>query len=194
MRELQRGLELTPDAPIRTFHARVVGTSSDPTDGLLTVRAGRDRGVTEGDSVAVVNGVHLVGRVVDVRRATSSVLPISRPSAGYIEALVILDDEGRTVRCQVRGTSAGTLRGDLAEGAAGVEPGQEVRLLDSAWPESAQMLILGRVERAPERKENAPLRLVVTVRPDVQLDRVQTVALRVPLEFEGLDGGEGEAP
>ncbi|TVQ30898.1 MAG: hypothetical protein EA376_11585 [Phycisphaeraceae bacterium] len=180
IRELQQGRATAPDIEFAAFHARVVGASSDTVSGLLTLDAGRNRGVTQGDSVAVVSGDNLVGRVVESGRLTSSVLPITRRDAGWIQALVMTGEGASGVRCHIRGTRDGVLHGDLSEGAVGVEPGQTVRLQDPEWPETAQMLVLGRVERVAP-KENAPLRLEITVRPDLQLDRVQRVVLRVPV-------------
>ncbi len=199
--ELQRGAALMPEIEVAHFYARVTGVSSDPRTGPLEVRAGRDRGVTEGDTVAVVNAVHLVGRVIDVRPRTSSVLPITRPGAGWIQARIMIDDAtGASWPCQLRGAGDGTLRGDVEERSAGaeadqsraIEPGQTVRLQDPNWPETAQMLVIGRVERVAP-KENAPLRLEVVVRPDVQLDLVPSVILRAPAP-QGESEPEGEAP
>lgn len=174
---------------MRALAASVIGASSDLADGLLTVRAGRDEGVTERETVAVVNGVHLVGRVESVAARTSRVRPITRSGAGWIQALVYIDRPGgKAYRCQLRGADDGTLKGDLEEGAQGIEPGQEVRLQDADWPDTAQMLVLGRVESVGA-KEGAPLRSVIIVRPDLQLERVRRVVLRIPAAPAGEIGG-----
>jgi hypothetical protein len=57
-----------------------------------------------------------------------------------------------------------------------VAVGQVVRLRDEHWPASAQMHVLGRVESV-EKKESAPLRSVVVVRPEIDPRRVSRVVI-----------------
>jgi len=182
--QLQQGVPAAPAAPIRQIAAPVTGGSSDPADGVMQVGAGRRQGVVPGATVAVARAVNLVGRVIEVDQRSCWVLPITtRPRGegehGWIEGRVeVGDDLASSFRCQVRPMGDGTLAGDVVRDAVGVEAGQIVRLDDPAWPASAQMLILGAIERV-ERKENQ--RLVITVRPAVAIDRVSDVVLRVTL-------------
>ena len=67
VRDLSRGMELNPSLAVRQIAAPVIGYGSDLSGGLLTVRAGRKDGV-EPNSVVVVRGVYLVGRVQRVRQ------------------------------------------------------------------------------------------------------------------------------
>jgi len=183
--QLQGGLALAPELPVRTFEARVVGSFAGTPTGTMVVRAGADRGVIEQESVAAAYGVHLVGRVVQVGATTSRVLPVTSRDAGRVLGVVTVGDSQR-FECSLVGAGKGTLEGDLARDAVGVEPGQIVRVRDESWPEAAQMLILGRIELVAE-KENAPLRLRVVVRPDLELERVRRVVIRAP----DTDANEG---
>ncbi len=176
--QLQGGLALTPELPIRAFEARVIGSFAGAPAGTLVVRAGQDRGVIEQESVAAARGVHLVGLVVQVGATTSRVLPVTSADAGRVRGVVTVTESQR-FECSLAGTGKGTLEGDLERDAVGVEPGQIVRVRDESWPESAQMLILGRVELVAE-KENAPLRQRVVVRPDLELERVRRIVIRAP--------------
>lgn len=177
---LQRGVGVEPSADVTPVVAPVIGASSDPRDGALMVRAGKAQGITPRVSIAVAAGEHLVGRVVDVRVRHSYVLPITRaPAEEWIQAAVITPDKPLGFLCQLRATGAGTLAGDLESSAVGVEVGQTVRLRDPSWPQSAQMLVIGRVE-AINPKSDAPLRKVVTVRPAIDIERVAEVILRTP--------------
>ncbi|MEC9374150.1 MAG: rod shape-determining protein MreC [Planctomycetota bacterium] len=182
--DLQSGFGLM-DASTRGFFARVISASSDLFDGVLVVRAGRVDGVTEGDSVAVVNGVHLVGRVIGVQPRTCDLLPVTNRRTALIDARVFIDDTQTSFECQLEPLGDGRLTGPLHSAAEGVEPGQVVRLNDPDWPPGAQMLILGRVDSIAPSEQN-PLRSIITVRPDMDLTRVREVVLRVPATDEGV--------
>jgi len=177
---LQRGVSVQPDIDITPIVASVIGSSSDPRDGVLMVRAGTSQGVQARVSVAVATGEHLVGRVVDARARHSYVLPITRaPHEEWMQGAVITRDKPLGWLCQIRAARDGTLAGDLEADAVGVDIGQTVRLRDPSWPQAAQMLILGTIERIYP-KENAPLRRTVVVRPAIDIERVSEVVLRTP--------------
>ncbi len=190
--ELQQGLSAHRGSPIIPIEASVVGRSSDPSDGLLLVRAGSDRGVEKRETVAVVNGVQIVGRVVKVGPSISEVLPIthsprgrkSEQDGGWIGGVIHVEGLDRSWSCQLRATRDGRLRGDVHQDAENIEVGQIVRLRDPNWPDSAQMLVLGRIERVGSKKD-APLRMEIDVVPDVDLARVRRVVLRVADEVDG---------
>lgn len=187
--QLEQGLRLNPDLPVRLVPAAVVGTSSDLTGGLLKVRAGKNQGVAT-NTVAAVNGVHLVGRVVKASTRTCWVQPITSPGAGRIEGLIVTDEQaGDGLICSLSPTGDGTLRGPVGQSAGEIEAptievGQLVRLYDTgrAWPKNARMLIIGRVDTV-EPSPAQELRRIVTVRPIVgRLDRVAEVVLRITNE------------
>lgn len=184
--ELQRGRALNPELDIVAVAAPIVGVSSDLTSGMLTARAGRDRGVAR-NTVVVVAGAHLVGRVTDAGARTSAVLPVTARATGWLRAVVDTGAPDRLPGATLRPAGDGqTLAGDLDADAAGVEVGQTVRLADDGWPKAAQALIVGRVISVGP-KPNQPLRLVVTVRPEFDLRRLSQVILLTP--GGGEEGG-----
>lgn len=188
--ELQRGVALNPALGIRLITAPVIGSSSDLSSGMLTVRSGRNVDV-EVNTVVVVAGTQLLGRVERVGPVTSQVRPISDRGAEAIRGSVSVSDT-LSLACLLRPVGDGTLRGDVqdpselgevqAETAeALLSVGQVVRLDDSAWPASAQMFVIGEVVQIDPAPES-PLRRVITVRPRVDLARVSEVVLRIVLD------------
>jgi len=155
----------------------VIAASSDLRDGAFTVRAGADRAVVALASVAATRGVHLVGRVLEVRARTCTVLPITARNAGLIDGAVHTEDGLGPRGCQLRGDGAGRLRGDMVADATGVEVGQVVSVRDQTWPGAAQGLIIGRVVEVEQRPTQ---RLAIVVEPVVPAARVGEVILRVP--------------
>lgn len=183
--ELERGVA-HGGGPVSQVRADVLGAASDLSSRLLTIRAGRDRGVAAG-AVAVVDAVQLVGRVVEVGPKTAELRPISARDAGALRG-VVMTGEASGPACLLRPTGEGTLRGDVQDaadvGGAELAVGQVVRLDDPTWPAHAQMLIVGRVVSV-ESPVDAPLRRVVVVRPTVDLPRVTEVTLRSADEGRG---------
>lgn len=200
--DLQHGLDLNPNIPVRQFTAAVIGSSLDLSSMMLSVRAGTREGVEPSASVAVVRGVHLVGRVVgSPSPRTCSVLPFTDRSAGWINGVVMLDATRFGPACRLEPQGDGTLTGrlrseavllptgassaaiDSASGGgdaqAGVKPGMVVRLADDSWPQSAQMLELGVVESVETPAQDIRIRTLV-VRPKYRVERVSEVTLRVP--------------
>ncbi len=183
--ELQQGHVLHSGLDLVQMVAPVVGAATDLTDGTLQVRGGRDRGISK-NTVAVIEGVQLVGRVVEVHATTCFIRPVTTwsPSARpvYFRAVVDVGQSAPVASlpmCQLTAQSDGTLRGELDADARGVEVGQVVRLRDPAWPPAAQMKVLGLVVEV-KPKETQPLRKMVTVKPDLDLRRVSQVVLHTP--------------
>lgn len=190
--ELEAGSGRASNASVSLLRRPVIGASSDPSSGLLRVKAGRRDGVTT-NTIATVRGVQLHGQVVRVDRLECVVMPITEPESGLIRGRVLAGTDGVPLLCQLAPTGIGTLRGDVefrdplpssTPGAAAtveITPGTEVVLDDPAWPESAQMFTIGIVERVVPDDEQ-PLRLNIVVRPrdGLELRRVREVTLRVP--------------
>lgn len=202
--DLEAGRSRAPDATVLQLTRPVVGGSSDPSSGLLRVKAGRRDGVTEKSTIATVGGVQLHGQVVEVDRLECIVMPITEPESGLIRGRLLLDELGdRWLLCQLAPTGFGTLRGDVefpdptpgGPGMPDIETGLEVVLDDPAWPESAQMFTIGIVERVEPDAEQ-PLRSNIVVRPRDGLDlrRVREVILRVPQMPEDPSGDKGGTP
>jgi cell shape-determining protein MreC len=208
--DLEAGFRRAPNAAVSLLTRPVVGSSSDASSGVLVVRAGRADGVTK-NTVTTVRGVQLHGQVVSVDRLVCRVMPITEPETGFLGGRVLLDRTGDAfLSCQLAPTGSGTFRGEVEfrDPPAGarpedavdsrLKPGVEVVLDDPEWPESAQMFMIGVVERV-EPDADQPLRSVVIVRPRdrLELRRVREVVLRVPVDgsrddgTEDAEGGEG---
>ena len=188
---------MTPELGVRQVAAPVIGRSTEASSSALQVRAGTGRGVVE-NSVAVVEGLQLLGKVERVTSAWCMVRPITDEAAGGIMALIMTGERlDSGIPCRLEPIGGHRMRGPAtwifeAERQAPVEiaVGMTVRLRDETWPRSAQMLIVGEVvEVSPAPDE--PTRTLVTVAPTVPLQRVSEVVLRVPIdpERESAEGG-----
>ena len=188
LEQYSRGAALTPDLEIRQETRPRVGNLAGD---ILLIRTGNVDGLVQG-TVVVTNATQLIGRVSRVNERTAHVLPITAPGAQPIIGTILLSDDGtQQARCFLRPTGNGTLRGEVARPALdaelNIEIGQEVRLLDSQWPTSAQMLIIGTIERVEPDPEQ-PLRPQIVVRPTSEdLRRLPEVTLRIP--DTGSDSG-----
>ncbi len=196
--ELQRGAELTPELGVQQVAAPVIGRFSEASSSALQVRAGTGRGVVE-NSVAVVEGLQLLGRVERVTGAWCVVRPITDDAAGGLMALVMTgEDLDSGIQCRLEPAGGGRLEGpatwvfdETRRAPVEIAVGMTVRLRDETWPRSAQMLIVGEVvEVAPAPDE--PTRTIITVAPTVPLERVSEVVLRVPIDPDTGDASESE--
>lgn len=153
-------------AAVEQFPTTVLAVSQG---GTVTLRAGSADGVQVGD-VATAGFLHLMGRVVEVSRKTCTVRLITSRGGPALDAVVVVNESGATLRARVTPGGDGTLAGEVEDkrdpgGAFEPKVGQEVRLSDpSGWPGHAQMLLIGTVEKVePSAKQQ--LRKIVTVRP-----------------------------
>ena len=187
--QYSRGAALSPDLKVRQETRPRVGNLAGD---LLLIRTGNLDGLSQG-TVVVTDAIQLIGRVSRVNKRTAHVLPITAPGAQPIMGTVLLDTDGtRQARCLLRPMGNGTLRGEVSQPDLGQEltiaVEQEVRLLDSQWPTSAQMLRIGRIERFEEDPEQ-PLRTIIYVRPMFEdLRRIPDVVFRIP-DFEDTEIG-----
>lgn len=192
--DLQRGFALGASSDVRPLTASVVGNPTDLSSGTLLVRAGRSAGVNS-HTVATYQGTQLVGRVVRVLGPTSEVRPITARRAGRIDGAVMLTPDGsQMLACSLTPTDDEMLAGpvtepDVANPAHPLAVGQDVRLrtTDGSWPDSAQMLLIGRiVEIRPAPGQS--LRRWIVVKPLADLRAISQVVLRIPLN----DAPEGQ--
>lgn len=183
---LQQGVKVYADLGT----PRVIASSLGMRGTLLQLRTDHVQPLAEGTSpigagsVAVLNGVDLVGRVVAPGNKVTLVQLVSDTSGGEIRGVVRPAE--RTDPAEVSAAAAGSseygvrltptpdgkLTGSvylIASAPTGkgkrldpVQPGARVRLLDPEWPRFAQMLILGEVESVGVAQND---RQVVTVRP-----------------------------
>ncbi len=192
--DLQLGASLNPDLVVQQLPARVIGGGADLAGGMLKVQAGTSNGVAN-NSVAVVGGVHLVGRVTRADLRMCYVVPITEPAAGPVQGTIMLADTIKGPLCHLTPKGDGTLRGLIADGSgtpADIKPGMVVRLDDrEGWPPSAQMLVIGAVERVDPADQ--PLHRIVTVRPPIRPDRLSELVIRI-LETSAPRSGSGGGP
>ena len=187
--DLSRGVELNPSLAVTQIPASVIGFGSDLTGGLLSVRPNKMEGV-EPNAVVVVRGVQLVGRVQKVDARTCTVLPITDPAfpkmyrGEKFKGVVMLDDQKRGPSWKLDSIENGRLVGRVYFET--MTPGEErptitndmlVRLYDTSWPASAQMLTIGRVVQVETGPNERP---IITVEPLQDISRVSEVMIRVP--------------
>lgn len=192
--EYQRGLGLNPALKARQLRASVHGvTATQPF--ALRVGAGTRAGVTR-ETIALAPGLQLVGRAIDNADQTSLIQIITAKGGPVLAALIVSSpDTPAGLRCTLTPTGEGTLRGPVEDKRAAdgtsLRPaiGQSVRLDDPSWPDTARMLLVGRVE-AVEPSPGQPLRSVVVVRPIVpNLERLGEVLLWTPDDASPATGG-----
>ncbi|GAB4384169.1 MAG: hypothetical protein Kow0022_05920 [Phycisphaerales bacterium] len=192
--DLQRGFALGAGTTVRPLTTSVIGNPSDLSSGMLVIRAGSNQGVTANGTVATYQGIQLVGRVERVMGAVSYVRPITARKAGRLDGLVMLVPDGSfTLACSLSPTGDGTLRGPVTEPDSPsaehqLEIGQDVRLntTDGSWPDSAQMLLIGRVVKI-EPAPGQSLRRWVSVQPIADLRSISQVVLRIPIDEHAED-------
>lgn len=204
MKEAYGLTQLNPGAAVRQLGAPVIGTSSDLSSRILTVRAGERQGI-EKNTVVVAPGLQLLGKVVKTEGRTCDVQPITSKAAPGMLGRVMLEGAARPL-VSLEPVGDGTLRGAVGVPGAGedarepnaappqgsqgdlleIKPGTVVRLADPGrWPPHAQMLIIGTVEREYSNPQQ-PLRRMVIVRPTLELERVSNVVLRVAEESDAV--------
>lgn len=194
--ELAGHRQLPGEMPVDLVRASVVGGSPDPAAGLLLVKAGKAQGV-EVNTIAVVGGAQLAGRVERVDQLTSEVRLITSTKVKEVipAAICVGDDPSEWLECNLYRQPGGLLRGAFphnAKLAPRVAEGQEVRLTDkgSIWPSSGRLLLVGTVTEVQASSSGSLPRYVV-VRPTVdRLELVSELILRVPAP-EAVAGAGG---
>lgn len=168
---------------IRQVYAPIIGGGADLSSGIVKAKAGEREGIIP-NSVAVAEGVHLVGKVTEVHSRYCLILPVTQKASRGLKGVIMVGDQPGPF-CDLVPTGTGLLSGRVFfdEGAIRPElkPGMLVRLDDTEWPASARMLIVGRiVEVVPLPQQ--PNRPVVTVRPEFPAEHLSEVVIRVPVE------------
>src|SRR5204863_1485684 len=128
---------------------QVIGAGAEPF-GQITVRAGKRDGV-EMNTVATTVGVQPVGRVVRVSSRQCDIRLINEVSSSNVKlkGVIMLSDSARGPVCLLSAVTDGKLQGVVGAEAGDKAPavGQIVRLVDDKWPRSAQMLVIGSIQR-----------------------------------------------
>lgn len=183
---LQSGVAYGSPLRLKRLEASRVG--ADLGAGTIDVSRGSTHGVTLGTvAVATTAPQHLVGLVSAVGPTVSTihVMTDKRLSPNLIDCLVLPTGQvtpealARAPRCQFRPAGDGSLSGELStEDAVRIQRGDAAFLDDPSWPPGAQRLIVGRVVRAEDTDNPLFKRLVIL--PDLDLNRVRSVVLRIP--------------
>ncbi len=168
-------------AAARLQYASIVGENAQSSGRVFFLNRGSRAGV-QPDTVAVHNGVHLIGRVgPGVSALSSELIPLTDPAVKHVEVYLRPDaaspPSASTPRALLRPAANGVLIGEVAL-EAGIEVGHIARLDDPSWPPTASALIVGYVEKLEPKPEN-PLRLILTVRPRFTAENLASVTLKV---------------
>ena len=196
---LQSGVAPLRGPSIRLLHATRIG--ADLAGGTIQVRQGRRAGVVPDLTVATArqSPQHLVGIVTEAGPAISTILLATDPRVrvgqhSLIRARILPDDAVTqesffdAVECDLRAAGDGTFMSEPVDASRDVSEGDLVYLSDDNWPASAQMLVLGRVQRVTPRENT--LFVDVVVRPDFDLSRVRQVVLRTSADDGAAEGGQ----
>jgi hypothetical protein len=181
-------------APLRPITANIVvrepGESLEP----VVLSRGSDHGVMPG-TIAVVEGVNLIGRVLDdVTAMQSRLLPLASPRTPPFKITIqsrdrSTDGPSPTTRVwQAFPTGDGDFTADVDRSVVVVE-GDLVRLADPppAWPASAQAMVVG-VVQSVQPKTSEPVRNTIVIRPKYQVTQVAKVVLKIEVVTD--KGGE----
>jgi cell shape-determining protein MreC len=172
--------------------AAVVGLSSTGAGGVISIGAGSRNGV-ERNTIATTNGVQLVGRVSGVDATGAKVTLMTDSASGTIDGVIVADDGTRLAEIRNMFPQRGkrVLEGQVQHRTpAPPDPkiGDTVRVDDPDWPRSAQRLMIGTVS---EVKTVAGGRILVTVKPTVDLERLGEVILLLTPKGESSEPGRG---
>lgn len=185
--ELQKGFALNPEG-MRQVYAPIIGGGIDLSPGLLRAKAGEREGVIV-NSVAVIEGVQIVGKVTTTEYRYCLILPITQRAARGLQGVVMLDDDRPGPICRLVPTGTGVLNGrvgsDEDTSAVPLRKGMLVRLDDPEWPASSRMLVIGEIEEISTHPQQ-PTRRVISVRPRFKLDSISEVVIRVPTEADAV--------
>lgn len=182
-------------APLRPITANIVVRPPGKPLGPVVLSRGSDHGVTPG-TIAVVDGVNLMGRVMDdVTGLQSRLLPLASPQTPPFRVTVHSKDrtgDGQAASSrawQAFPTGDGNFTADVDRSVV-IAEGDIVRLADPppAWPDSAQAMVVGIVQSV-QTKPSEPLRNTILIRPKYQVTQVAKVILKI--EEEPIDNQSG---
>ncbi len=170
----------------------VVAAGYQPASHTLKVNMGSRRGVTVG--LPVMDGPRLVGKVERVSAMNAWVRLITAPGvkvdAIITDAMTPIDQllRGQFVGCQLDAAGPDRFVSTIAKNKP-VRVGQYLRLIDRNWPDAAQGLLLGRIEKVEDDPDAPLLRRRIVVETFKSLRYLDRVDLPVPI----TDGqGRGE--
>lgn len=187
LQQLQQVPIDTLEAPVSLLRAQITTRNPSEPNAPVQLNRGSRQGVAT-SSIAVYNGVNLIGRVAEVTAVSCSLHPLTHAGTGLIRAAVMpAADNTITVneaaRVALKPVGNGSFLGDVSSDRA-VKIGDTVRLFDSAWPMSAQAMIIGVVVEV-HTKDNQPLRNEIVVKPRYTVSQLSDVTLIVEDQSAG---------
>jgi cell shape-determining protein MreC len=179
LQQLQQLQELWPRTDVQYVVARLAGRSPVEAIGHVTLNRGSSSGITEG-TVAVWGGAQLIGRVVEVDRLRSIMMPLVHPGNSELGAVIFPRDHApessvQATQTELRNQGNGSFEATV-DHLLDIKVGDIVRLSDNGWPPSAQMLIIGEVEEVRPIDDN-PLWRRLIVRPQFRAHNLPFVNL-----------------
>lgn len=192
-RKLERLQELKETDPsFRPVSAYRVAESLGKSD-LFRISLGSLSGVRVG-MLAYFQGYQLLGRVSAVSPRSATVTPITSRAFGPISAMVVSSDGdlAASTKCTLEPVGDGTLVGDVGRNsqdeASPVRVGQRVVYYDTDVRQLNTGPIIGMIEKVVPKDQN-PLWVTITVRPEENLADVSVVDLKIPRAVAS-DGGD----
>jgi cell shape-determining protein MreC len=181
--EFTGGDLLAPRDPPMRQYAPIIGPTGSRSSSILNARGGTNKGVREG-FVAVIGGVQIVGRVIEMSILDCQIRPITDRESGGISGVIETPD-GDFVDCYLSPTGTGLLEGPVAVSDPSMVMDAIVRLKDDNWPAYVQRYEIGRVMTAVESDEHA-LTIMVTVQPRIaDLSQISEVYILLPTGEDG---------
>lgn len=181
LQELQQVPVESLNIPVTLLRAQITTRHPNQPNGPVQLNRGSRHGVERG-AIAVYQGVHMVGRVADISNVSCSLHPMTHSATGLIRAAIFTTGGERedataadAARVALRATGDGEFIGDVSQDYP-VQVGDTARLFDSAWPASAQAMIIGSVIDV-RTKDRQPLRNEIVVQPRFTVSQLAVVTL-----------------
>jgi len=175
-----------PKVQLRT--ASVVEWTVGSTGPLMTIDCGRRQGVEE--KMVVVQGVHLVGKVIHTSAESATVQPIT--TMGTHLAVRVYSSRPAELNADhpVLQIVASKRGGFIARADAGeiIAVDDRARLHDMTWPKEGQGFVVGVVTRIAPDEEDPILRREVQITPAMSIAGARDVVVVIPQA-----GTEGDA-
>ncbi len=197
IRQLQSGVPYEDRSRFRQVLATRTGYNSS---GLIELRPGALKGISTGSVLLDGTTMQFVGTITTVGPTTCSARPITDPriTPTKLRGIVLPDGPvtpeilSSSIRCDFVPTRKGELVASVGADPYADLPvriGMIVRLDDPAWPDTARMLVLGRVKDV--RKTDSPLHVEVIVAPLSDPTRLRDLVIRIdePAQQAGSEGG-----
>lgn len=192
LEQIQR---VPPESRLRVHLLGASIIARTPADGFAPVQLNRgsSHNLTVG-SIALYEGVHLVGRISDVTAIGSTLLPLVHPNTGLLLARIATSyelkiDDWPVVQIEIPGD--GTFIADVDETYSILE-GADAIMDDPTWPAASRGMSLGRVT-AIEDIEDQPLRKRLIITPRFQVYELSRVTLKIERDdpvFASVTAGE----